>query len=418
MEDELAKKDTKYLLKAGLILLGVIILIVIIVLIVISSNKTKKCKTLYDNVKKQVTQYVKNKELEPKVNGDFVTVNLEDLDNKIYLNDNVCTGSVKYTKHNDEYILTYEIKDCNYCSTNDKKWTQYTNNYNSKKSNIDVVALYNYVTIAEYNTKWTKWLSSEEIGEKKEYDVNLPLDEKVLPEVPEGGEIYKIVKEDETRYSYRDKKWKWYANASADYSKFSSTQPSGYANKDSQTEIKTNPTDWSLDYPEEASYRTINKTTGYRYYKQEGKTKTYWNNGAYYPTAPDSSYTKDSSSSVSMYSYTDKMWRWYNGTRRNYSAFSSVPYSSYTHLDSEIYTFTSWSSYENVSKLNATNKSYREERTDVYSRYLIKYKMKSMEIYNNYLTKEEFEEQTNHTLSEIANDDKYELMVKFKYRYN
>ena len=366
---------------------------------------------------KQVLKYLDVNNLTPVFEGDWVVVDIDDLPDKIVLKDYVCSGQVKYTKHKDSYILTYDFENCGYCTTDDNKWTKTTNRYSSKKKNVDVIAKFNYVEVDEYNTKWSKWIESEKLSDELTNGINLPLEESALPSVPEGGIVSEIIKEDEIRYSYRDKRWKWYKNNSAAYSDFSSVALEGYPNKDVQTEIKSEQTPWSMDYPKEESYRVISKATGYRWYKVSGKEKVYWNNGAYYPTSPGKEYKKDNSSSVPMYSYYDKMWRWYKNDKRGYSSYSSNPVNNYIYKDEEIYIYTSWSGYKNISSLDETNKSYREERTYTYSRFLIKYKMKSMPVLNEYLTKEEFEEKVGMSLKMMYNSDKYELLVEYEYRY-
>ena len=417
MIDEYAKRDNKFLVKVGLITLGVIVLVVIIILIIVNVNKNKECNNIYDNLKKQVEDYVKNNNLTPTVNGDYVEINISDLPNKVYLKESTCGGKVKYTKHNDEFILTYNLENCNYCTTKEKKWSSYTDKYSNRKKNIEAVATFNYVTVDEYSTKWSNWMASEKLSDELTDGINLPIDEKALPSVPKGGIISKIIKEYEIRYSYRDKRWKWYKNNNADYSNFSSTAPAGYPNKDTQTEIKSEATDWSMDYPEEQSYRVITRKTGYRWYKTEGKDKIYWKNGAYYPTVPEEGYQKDSETNVPMYSYYDKMWRWYKTEKRNYSSYSSSANGSFIYKDEGIYMYTSWTSYKNTSSLDSSNRSYREERTDIYSRFLIEYKIKSMEVLSNSLEKDEFEAKTGMTLEEMAANEKYEIITKFKYRY-
>lgn len=418
MEQEYSiEKDNKLLYKIGIII-GVIILVTVIVVLIISnSNKKKTCNELYSSLKQEVMNYVKFNNLIPTINGDYVLINLDNLSNKLYVGNKVCSGNAKYTKKDDEYIITYNISGCNRCDTKENKWSRFSTNYNKTKENIDVVATFNYTNVSYYDTKWSNWYASEKISKEATNGVYLPIDEKLLPNVPTGGIIDEIIKEDETRYSYRDKKWKWYKNPYADYSDFSSTVPNGYENKDLATQIKTENTDWSMDYPEVKDYRVISTKTGYRWYKEEGKEKVYWKNGAYYPTAPSEEYKKDNNASVPMYSYYDKMWRWYNKEMRCYTGYNSEGSKTFSYKDSALYMYTGWSTYSTESKLNSANKSYREEKTDTYSRYLIKYKIKSMPILKEYLTKEDFEKQTGMTLKEIEQSKNYDLDVKFKYRY-
>ena len=247
--------------------------------------------------------------------------------------------------------------------------------------------------------------------------VNLPIDLKSLPEIPAEAKIVEYVKEDKTYYSYRDLLYKWYKN-NVQYSGFSSEQPSGYANKDTNTVVTTEPSEWSLDYPEVKSYRSISKKTGYRWYYQEGKNKIYWNDGAYYPTQPDEKYDKKSKETVTMYSYTDKMWKWYNGNlKRNYSSYVRVPTSSYIYKDSDLYQYTKWTSYKDSSSLNDENRSYREEVTKTYSRYMIKYRVLSFAKLDKPVSQEELEKATGKTLEQLMNDQNIYVETTFKFKY-
>ena len=85
MIDEYAKRDNKFLIKVGLITLGVIVLVVIIILIIVNVNKNKECNNIYDNLKKQVDDYVKNNNLTPTVNGDYVEINISDFIIKTFI---------------------------------------------------------------------------------------------------------------------------------------------------------------------------------------------------------------------------------------------------------------------------------------------------------------------------------------------
>ena len=119
-----------------------------------------------------------------------------------------------------------------------------------------------------------------------------------------------------------------------------------------------------------------------------------------------------------MYSYTDDTWRWYNGdTKRLYSGYSSTKPNSYNYKDEETLTYTNWSTYRDESTLNSSNKSYREERTDIYSRYLIKYDVYSYPVLDNYISLDELESILGKTYEEIDQDRTLKVEVNFKFYY-
>lgn len=399
-----------------LIFIAILILIVIITFIVGSINKKRneECKELYNSIGVLVEDYLTQKNLYPVLQGTSVTVDLNQVQ-PVYYKKKQVTGYVKYTKYNDTYIKTFYVQNCKYCST--KEFGKETDEYKETRSNMDVVAYYNYYDASQYNSYWTKFIEPEKISSEKTMGVNLPIDSNLLPKIPAEAKIVEYVKEDKTYYSYRDLLYKWYKN-NVQYSGFSSEQPSGYTNKDTSTVVTANPSEWSLDYPEVKSYRTINKKTGYRWYYQEGKNKIYWNDGAYYPTQPDEKYDKKSKETVDMYSYTDKMWKWYNGNlKRNYSSYVRVPTSSYIYKDSDLYQYTKWTSYKDSSSLNDENRSYREEVTKTYSRYMIKYRVLSFAKLDKPVSQEELEKATGKTLEQLMNDQNIYVETTFKFKY-
>ena len=191
-----------------------------------------------------------------------------------------------------------------------------------------------------------------------------------------------------------------------------------YANKDNDTLVLSDWTEWSLDYPEKKEYRTISNQTGYRWYYMDGNNKVYWNSGTYYPTKPDEKYTQKEKESVTMYRYQDKMWRWYNGKKRTYSGYMSNPIYIYAKRDDDIFNYTNWSQFTSESKKNASNTFYREEETKTYSRYRISYSMQSFLKLNTYVDKTEFEKTLQSTVPELMNrtDMKVDIQYKFIYR--
>lgn len=408
------KKMNKKLLM--LIFIFILIVIVIITFIVGSVNKKKNnmCKELYNDVSVKIEEYLTFNNLFPTLQGDYVIVDLNQLE-PIYFNDEQISGTVKYTKYNDIYIKTYNLENCGHCSS--KKFGKETSEYNEKRVNMDVVTYYNYYDAATYNSYWTKFIEPEKISSEQTMGVNLPIDVKTLPKISDEAIILEYIKEDKTYYSYRDVMYKFYKN-NVNYSGFSSEQPKGYTYKDEKTVITAEPSEWSLDYPEVKEYRTINKKTGYRWYYQDGKEKVYWNDGAYYPTQPDEKYDKKSKETVTMYSYTDKMWKWYNGTlKREYSSYSKTPGSQFIYKDEDLIKYTNWSSYKDESELTAENKSYREEVTKTYSRYMIKYKILSFAKLDKAVTREELESITGRKFEDLMTDENLHVEVTFKFKY-
>lgn len=407
-------KAAKKLLMRFLIFIFIVLLIIFIVTKVIEGKHTKECNELRDKILLYTDDYMTNRDLYPTLNGTSKTVNLDYLESNVIFKEKAVKGTVTYTKHNQDYIKTLEISNVDYCTT--KEFKKETNKYDKNK-NTKVTAYFNYYTVETYNSKWTKWLSSDQISTETTDTVLLPLDSKNLPAIPDAAIITEYVRETKTFYSYRDKKWRWYRN-DIKYSDYSSTKPSGYANKDEDTLKYTEYTDWSLDYPSEESYRSIKTTTGYRWYKEEGKEKVYWESGKYSPDSPGKEYTRDRDTEVKMYSYRDKLWRWYNGdTKRGYSALSSTqPTKQYKYKDNATLTYTNWTDFYEDSRVTNDNKGYREENKDTHSRYLIKYKIRSFAMLENPCSLEELEIKLNKSYQDILNDKTIDVEVIFKYQ--
>ena len=269
------------------------------------------------------------------------------------------------------YVKTVIMDNADYCSTGNfgKEKDQYDDS-----KNVKVNAYFNYVTVDSYNSRWSNWYPSEDISEELTDGVLLPIDEDDLPNVPNNAVITEYVRETKTYYSYRDKKWRWYRN-NIDYSDFSSERPAGYTNKDTSVKLTTEDSPWSLDYPTEYDYRHISSKTGYRWYYLVDGEKVYWNNG------------------------------------------SSTQPTGYNYKDEETLTYTSWSRFTDTSSLNSSNSSYREERTDIYSRYLIKYDIYSYPILENNVTLSELEQKLGKTYEELSKDDSIKIEVTFKFQY-
>ena len=387
----LTENQKKILIRASLIFVTIIIAIAILITIV-NIIRDGKCKDLHKEISNITDSYLDEHALWPEYEGQTLTINLDKMDEKVLFNDKTVEGSVKYTKYKDDYIKTFYIYNCGYCTVNDN-WGKESNKYYKNKTNVDVIAYYNYYTVGSYNSKWSNWLASLKVSTELTNGVYLPLDSKNLPNVPDDAIITLYEKEDKTYYSYRDKQWKWYKN-NINYSVLSSEQPS----------VK--------------SYRTISTKTGYRWYYVENGKKIYWNDGAYYPTKPEEIYTEKSKENVKMYSYVDKMWKWYNGgTKRVYSSFSSIKNSYYNYQDVEINRYTNWSTFKETSYLDNNNSSYREEKTDIYSRYRIQYQILSFLNLDNSVKLDEFESILGKSLEDALNDNTIKVEVTYKFMY-
>jgi len=271
-----------------------IILVIIIAIIIFKVSRSNTCNDVEKMILDQAHLYATNNNLLPTVEGESITLNVDDVFSeetlKPMLEEKICGGSVKITKYKDEYIKTYDITNCGYCSTEEryKNWSNEVDKKPSSKYLVDVIPYYNYYDVSYYHSSWSSWISEDDIGELDEkYHVALPLKETSIPKIPAEANIIEYEKEDATWYSYRDKKWKYYKDNGGTYSGLSSEQPDGFANKDTSTLMLTEWSPWSLDYPELKDYRTISTTTGYRWYYLDGTEKVYWNSGIYTPTQPD-----------------------------------------------------------------------------------------------------------------------------------
>ena len=408
-------KDSKQvLIKLAVIILPIIILI-FIVNIIINGVRNNNCYKLRSEIGEYVDDYLLENDVLPTINGDNIVINLEDI-KKVTFKDEVCTGSVKITKVNDQYIKTFYLENCSYCTT--QEFNKESSKYNADL-NADVIVYLNYYNITYGNSRWSDYIPFEEIDTEETNGVLLPVDKDLLPDISEEAIITEIIKEDKNFYSYRDKRWLWYRNYNNSYSDFSSEKPDGYEKKDEKTEINSDYTEWSIDYPEVKDYRVISSATGYRWYRKIDGEVVWWNNGEYYPESPGDDYLKDNDSKITMYRYYDKMWRWYNGQERNYaySQSSTPPSSYYKYKDEGISSYTSWSSYSTSSSLTSDNSSYREEIVNVHSRYLIKYKIKSFLVLDESLERSEFEKTVGRTLEEMLDDANVEVEITFKYKY-
>lgn len=395
--------------------LGLIVALIIVLIIISSSIKnigSKACNDLYDKAGDLAYTYAKDNSLLPVYESESVTINLDTL-GEIKNKDKVCSGSIKLTKYKDDYIKTYYLSNCG-C---EKNFGKESSKYNSKSKNVEVIAYYNYYDVSTNYTQWSNWMQFEKIDTEATDGVLLPIDKKKIPSVPKAATDEVVEKEDLTFYRYRDKKWKWYKNNKAAYSGFSSTAPSGYPNKDTDTTRNTEPSEWSLSYPDVYDYRTINTKTGYRWYKTVDGEKEYWQDGAYAVEAPSDDYKKDTSINARMYSYVDKEWRFYRTTKRVYSFYSSTKPTNYSYKDTELFTYSNWSQWTKETSIDNSNSSYREQETNLNSRYRVKYKILSLIKLDDYLAKDEFESLLGKSINELMQDPNYKIEIKFKFKY-
>lgn len=404
------KEDKRF----KLIIIGLVLILLLYVFISGSINRKRNqaCLTLREDIFKLVDTYLESKNLLPTLNGTSVTVDLVNMPNDIYFKEKLVSGLVTYTKYNDEYVKTVDIDNASHCST--KEFSKKAKEYDKDK-NMSVSVLFNYQTVESYNSKWTNWMPSEKISTEETDGVLLPLNTKNLPDVPKEAVITEHVRETKTYYSYRDKKWKWY-KYNVKYSDLSATKPKGYKEKDNATKTKSEDSPWSLDYPKVYDYRHIKSATGYKWYYEEDGKKVYYNNGEYLVESPGEKYTKDNKQSAKMYSYYDDLYRWYNKEKRGYySSYTSTKPSGYTYKDKELYTYGSWSTFKDESSITKQNKAYREERTDTYSRYLIKYNIYSYTVLEEAVTLEELEKIIGKPYEEIVKDKNIALDIQFTF---
>lgn len=423
--------------KAGIVAAAIVLVISIIVFITMTiqkSNKNKACNNIEKAYEDAAMKYATENNLLPSAETDYIIIDGSKLiaekkidEEDITLKDNVCQATIKITKYRvdkkdkdkeNEYIKTVELKNCGYCTTDERYGkTKTSNKLPTGNVQIELVPTFNYYETKDYFTKWTSYYVEDQLEEKEsEYGVRLPSNRDVLPDIPDTGHIVTIEKDDKTYYRYRDKMWKFYKN-NVNYSNYSSTQPSGYSNRDDSSSRRTDWSAWSLNYPDTESYRTIRTQTGYRWYYKDGKKKIYWNSGEYYPEQPDPKYT-EKGEKATMYSYQDTQWRWYNGTtKRGYTSYRSTALNGYNYRDDENTMLGSWSSWYEESKLDNTNNFYREQITEVRSRYRIKYEVYSLLKLDNYVDKKTFEEKVGKSYSDFYNSENIKVDIKYQYKY-
>ena len=406
---------------------GTLLPIVIIVFIVMAVVQNNNCTQIYDTLKTTSLNYAKDQGTLPTIEGEYVDVRLDDLYDEEYLsststNNSLCSGSVKITKYKDEYVYTIDVKNCGECSVNKKygAWSSEQSSYPSGKAIVDVIPYYNYYDREVSITSWSNYYDDSELSdETSEYGIRLPLDETTLPSIPKEGKITNIENDTIYYYRYRDRRWKWY-DIEGDYSDFSSEQPANYANKDENTEQYTDWSEYSLNYPEEKDYRTIQSATGYKfYYLNDKNEKIYYNSGKY--SARDdvntTKYNRTEQETATLYRYRDKQWRWYNGTKRRYSTLTSSQPTGLPYKDIETETLGNPTSWDEKSHVTSENQEYRVEERKIMTRFRVEYEILSLKVLKNPLNRKDFENKVKMTVQEFYSNKNYKLEVTYKFKY-
>ena len=406
---------------------GTILPIVIIIFIIVAAVQNNSCLKIYNYLKTASLNYAKDAGTVPTLEGESVTVRLNEMYDDGYLsstrtNNSLCSGSVKITKYKEDYVYTIDVRNCGKCSVNLKygSWSAEQTSYPTGKAIVDVVPYYNYYERQLSTTKWSDYFDDDELQDEiSEYGIKLPMNLEDLPKIPEDANTVNIESESTYYYRYRDRSWKWY-DIEGDYSGFSSEQPAGFANKDEGSSIYTEWSEYSLDYPAEKDYRTIQQTTGYKYYylNDAGK-KIYYNSGKYSAKEDVNTekYNKRDEETATLYRYRDKQWRWYNGTKRRYSSYSSDAPRNRPYKDRETETLGNPTSWSAESKVDTSNQEYRLEERKIMTRFRVQYETVSLKVLSKPLTRNEFEEKVKMSIPEFASNENYKLEVTYKFKY-
>ena len=404
---------------------GTILPIIFVILIIVTEFQNRYCGKVYESIKKATKNYIQNEELMPTVEGDNLTISIGDLYSEQYLkssetNNILCSGTVKITKYKNDYVYTLDVRNCNSCSTNKKfaDWSALQLNYPRNKTIIDVIPYFNYYERDINTTKWSKYYDDSELSDEvSEYGIKLPVNMEDIPEVPKEANIFTIEKEETLFYRYRSKNWRWY-DIVGNYSEYSSEKPNGFENKDEDASIYSDWSDYVQNYPEEKSYRTIEQTTGYKfYYTNKNNEKVYYNDGKYSPREDVNTekYDQTENETTTLYHYRDQMWRWYNGQKRRYSNYRSTAPSGYPYKDEQTERLDNPTSWEE-EKQEATE--YRLEEEKVMTRFRTKYEFLSLLKLKEPLEREKFEAKIKENIVDFneREDVKLDVTYKFKYR--
>ena len=404
---------------------NVLVPLILIAFIIYTSVINNKCNKIYNNIESAAKEYFEDNNLLPTIEGENETLSIKKLYNEDYLSllstDNLtCGGSIKVTRYKKEYIYTLDVNSCDVCSVSSryKGWSSEVG-YKPKAAIVDVIPYYNYYERQVNVTKWSSYIEPEKLQEKNsKYGFQLPIDENMLPEIPEEGNVVEIEKQDKVQFRYFDKLWKWY-DIVGDYSSYSSEQPAGFTMKDERSEINSKWSKYSLDHPEEKPYRSIQSTTGYIFYYEKDGEKIYANHKQY--TASEdvdrNKYNKREEQTATMYKYRDKKWRWYNGQKRKYSGYSSSQPKGYSYRDEDTVIQNNYSSWSDSSSLNDSNSWYRSEERRVVTRFRYLYEILSDSIYESPVSKEKFTKDVGMSVVEFVDMDDYKIEVSYKFKY-
>ena len=175
-----------------------------------------------------------------------------------------------------------------------------------------------------------------------------------------------------------------------------------------------------MNYPEEKDYRTIENTVGYKFYYQNDKgDKIYYNSGKY--SARDdvdtTKYDRTDEDTTTLYRYRDKKWRWYNGTKRKYSSYSSNQPSQMPYKDRDTENLGNPTSWSAESHVNESNQEYRVEERKLMTRFRVEYEILSLKVLKQPLNHSDFEKKVKMTIPEFATNKNYKLEVTYKFKY-
>ncbi len=421
-EEKLAERQIKP--KNFFIMIGVIgTIIVIAIIITIFANiaaKNNNCTDMETLVGDAAIEYIGNQQIALTVVNPTTTVDIKDLledgfltDVDMMIKDNICAGEVKITKVGDNYITTPDLTNCDYCTTATRygDWSKPTDKIPNADI-IDVNITYNYV---EKSTNYTSWSSYYTPAQLEKDPITSHEDKRLVSISPDAKNI-EIISEDKNYYRYQDQRWKFYRYNDRSYSDFSSTEPAGYPNKDTATAKESDWSEWSLNSPDVADYRKIEKKTGYRWYYMDEDEKIFYNSGAYVPTEPDDVYTeREEDDSATVYRYKDTSWRWYSGEKRMYSSYMVAATASYPYKDEGLTTINNFSGWSDSSSITDENRSYRTEEIEVRKRFRTKYDIYSFNKLDEYVEANEFESSALMTMQEVYDSADLELIVKYEY---
>lgn len=406
-------------------MIGAVVGIVVFVLVVVwlvNNEKNKECINLHDILEEYVILYLSSKEQLPNIYNPVVNLDISEVKSAGFINESEfslngfnCEGDVKVTFIGDMYLVTPNLTNCDYCTT-DTKYGDFVDagSVLPNKEIVDVKVTYNYVTKTTNYTPFSNYYTPSEL-EKNPFDST---DDVRFGNISDDAKNVIIIKDDKNYYGYYDKQWRFYKNDVA-YSGFSSVAVGQYVNIDYMTQIETEYSQWTVNAIEEASYRTIQSSVGYRWYKTVDKQKVYYEGGMYLPKSDGpEGYTMDDKDSANVYRYKDKMWKWYANDKRIYSSYVSVAPSGYIYKDEDLVQMSALKGYYEESQVDITNSYYRTEVIEVRSRFRLQYDLYSFDIMPSYVDASEFLMASGGlSMEDVYIDEGYDLVAKYEYFY-